>query len=278
MLSEVEDVVVFTDMSLESEISTIKALSDMAVKYNKIHKIILMIDVGDRREGILPDDLMDVVNEAKDLKGVKIVGIGANFACFGGVIPDEKNLTLLSNLADDVSNLLGYRLEFVSGGSTSSIYLVEKRKIPKGINNLRVGTGILLGIDDIRDIKIKGTRTDTFYLEAEIVELKRKPSLPFGEIKKDAFGNIQHFEDKGIRKRGILALGRQDTFFSSLHPIDEGIEIVGGSSDYMIVDLTESYTDYRIGDIIKFRIDYTGILFSFNSFYIDKIFKEEVYE
>ncbi len=276
MLSEIEDVVRFVDISLNSELEVIKALGQASKRYGVIHKVILMVDVGDRREGILPDDFLGFVKKAKEIDGVKIVGVGANFACFGGVLPDEKNLSLLSELSQDAENILGYPLEFISGGSTSSIHLVAHGKIPKKINNLRVGTGILLGIDDIRDIEIEGAKKDTFYLEAQIIELKEKPSMPFGEIAKDAFGNVPHFEDKGIRKRAILGIGKQDVILSSLKPIDEKVEIIGGSSDHMILDVTASDVNYKIGDIIRFRVAYTAMLYLFNSSYVVKKFIEEV--
>ncbi len=276
MLSEADDVVYLADISLNSEPLVIKALGNAAHAKRIIHKVILMVDVGDRREGILPGDLLDVVREIKDIKGIKIAGIGANFACFGGVLPDEKNLTLLTELAEDVSSLIQEELEFVSGGSTSSLYLVKNGKMPKGITNLRIGTGILFGIDDIRDIGIEGAYTDTFILEAEIIELKNKPSLPMGTIAKDAFGNIPHFEDRGIRKRAILGIGRQDVVFEALHPVDKEVEIVGGSSDHMIVDVTSSYTNYGVGDIIKFNLGYPAMLYLFNSSYVVKIWGKEV--
>ena len=276
MLSEVDDVVYLADISLNSEPLVIKALGNAAHAKGIVHKVILMVDVGDRREGILPGDLLDVVREIRGIKGIKIAGIGANFACFGGVLPDEKNLTLLAGLAKDVSSIIQEELEFVSGGSTSSLYLIKNGTMPEGITNLRIGTGILFGIDDIRDIGIEGAYTDTFMLEAEIVEIKNKPSLPVGTIAKDAFGNIPHFKDRGIRKRAILGIGRQDVIFEALHPVDEEIEIVGGSSDHMIVDVTSSYTNYGIGDIIRFNLDYPAMLYLFNSSYVVKIWGKEV--
>ncbi len=276
MLSEIEDVVKFADISLNSEIEVIKALGEVSKGLKITHKVILMIDVGDRREGILPDDFLGFLKKAKEIKNIKIVGVGANFACFGGVLPDEKNLSLLSEISKDAENILGYPFDFISGGSTSSIYLVTHGKMPEKINNLRIGTGILLGVDDIRDIDIEGTVKDVFYLEAEIIELKEKPSLPSGEIAKDAFGDIPHFEDRGIRKRAILGIGKQDVILSSLIPIDRGVEIIGGSSDHTLLDITESDIDYKIGDIIRFKVAYTAMLYLFNSSYVTKKFIEEV--
>ena len=60
MLSEAEDVIRVADISLNSEIKVIKALNEEAAKQGRIHKVILMADVGDLREGFWDkDELVD---------------------------------------------------------------------------------------------------------------------------------------------------------------------------------------------------------------------------
>ena len=61
MSSEVERVVEFADVSLNTEIHVVRLLADCAAKRNKIHRVILMIELGDMREGILPSDIDSVV-------------------------------------------------------------------------------------------------------------------------------------------------------------------------------------------------------------------------
>lgn len=81
------------------------------------------------------------------------------------------------------------------------------------INHLRIAEAILLGKDlqvdwGIRDMDY--LRMDTFTLRAEVVEVRDKPTYPIGEFAIDAFGHKPVYEDRGIRRRAILALGRAD--------------------------------------------------------------------
>ena len=272
MINEVDKVTKWVDISLNSEISVIKSLSQSALKNNLIHKIILMIDLGDLREGIMPDDTLRMVEEIRELSGIKLIGIGANFCCISGVMPSQKNLTKLVKLAEEIDNKFGGTLEVISGGNTSVLKLVEDEIIPEKINQLRIGVGILLGQDDVRSRILVGTHQDTFILTGEIVELKEKPSLPQGEIGRDAFGEIPVYQDLGIRKRAILALGKQDIHLNSIIPLNKEIKIIGASSDHLIIDVTDFKEDIKVGDEIKFRLNYPALLSATTSKYINKYF------
>lgn len=272
MINEVDKVTKWTDVSLNSEISVIKSLSQSALKNNLIHKVILMIDLGDLREGIMPDDTLRMVEEIRELSGIKLIGIGANFCCISGVMPSQKNLTKLVKLAEEIDNNFGGTLEVISGGNTSVLKLVEDEIIPEKINQLRIGVGILLGQDDARSRNLVGTHQDTFILTGEIVELKEKPSLPQGEIGRDAFGEIPVYQDLGIRKRAILALGKQDIHLNSIIPLNKEIKIIGASSDHLIIDVTDFKEDIKVGEEIKFRLNYPALLSATTSKYINKYF------
>jgi predicted amino acid racemase len=272
MLSEVDRVLDWADISLNSEISVIKLLSQEALKRKIIHKIILMIDLGDLREGIMPDDVLQMVSEIRKLSGVKLIGIGANFCCISGVMPTRENLTKLVKLTEEIEKKYHMNLEVISGGSTSVLKLVEDDLIPDKINQLRIGIGILLGQDDVRLRNITGTYQDTFILTAEVIEVKEKPSLPQGEIGRDAFGEVPVFQDLGIRKRAILAIGKQDIYLNSLIPLKEGIKIVGASSDHLIMDITNLKEEVKVGDEVKFRLNYPALLSATTSKYINKYF------
>lgn len=272
MLSEVDKVIRWADISLNSEISVIKSLSQSALKNKLIHKIILMIDLGDLREGIMPDDTLRMVEEIRELSGVKLIGLGANFCCISGVMPSQKNLSKLVKLAEEIENNFGITLEVISGGNTSVLKLVEDNIIPKRINQLRIGVGILLGQDDARSRNLIGTYQDTFILTGEIVELKEKPSLPQGEIGRDAFGEIPVYKDLGKRRRVILALGKQDIHLSSIIPLKKEMRIIGASSDHLIIDVTDFKEDIKVGDEIKFRLNYPALLSTTTSKYINKYF------
>lgn len=272
MLSEVDRVLDWADISLNSEISVIESLSQEALKKKILHRIILMIDLGDLREGIVPDETLQTVSEIRKLSGVKLIGIGANFCCISGVMPTQKNLTKLVELTEEIKDKFYINLEVISGGNTSVLKLVEDDIIPNRINQLRIGVGILLGQDDVRLRNIAGTYQDTFILTAEVIEVQEKPSLPRGEIGRDAFGEIPVFRDLGIRKRAILAIGKQDIYLNGLILLKKGIKIVGASSDHLIIDITDFKEELKVGDEVKFRLNYPALLSATTSKYINKYF------
>lgn len=273
MLTQVEDVVEYADISLNSEYTVIKALSDAAIKKGKVHDIILMVDLGDLREGVWLDDAVEFVGQIIDLKGINLKGIGTNLTCYGAVIPKVDNLTKLISIATEIENKYNIKLDIISGGNSSSIYLVNNNTIPKGINNLRFGESIVLGNETAYGARIEGSGNDCFTLSAEIVELKEKPSIPIGEIGVDAFGTKPVFEDRGIRKRAIVAVGKQDVKVDGLTPIDDKLIILGASSDHMIIDVTDSEIAYKVGDIMDFLLDYGALLALSTSGYVNKKIK-----
>lgn len=270
MKSEAEKVVKYADISLNSEIETIKILSEKALKKNKLHKIILMVDLGDLREGYFKkENLFSAVEEIITLKGVELVGLGTNLTCYGGVIPSKENLKRLYKLNKELEEKYNIDLEIISGGNSSTIYLLEDDSL-EGINNLRLGESLILGNETAYGRRIEGTRNDGFTLQTEVIEVKEKPSVPLGEIGKDAFGKTPTFVERGIRKRILCAIGKQDTDFESLYPKDKDLIILGGSSDHIILDGSDSKIDYKVGDIIEFRMTYVSILRGMTSEYVKK--------
>lgn len=267
MLHQVDLVVKLVNCSLNSEIVIIKELSDTAIKQGKIHDIILMVDLGDLREGLLPEDTLDTVKDIITLKGVRLKGLGVNFNCISGIEPTVDKLMELVNLSLKIEKELGCNLEILSGGNTSSLALVVKHTIPGGINQLRIGEGILLGHTDLFT-NLEDTYQDSIILSAEIIELKQKESIPRGSIARDSFGKIPKFKANGIRKRAILAIGKQDIYPDHLSSLDKNITIIAASSDHLVVDVTESTTSLQIGDEIQFIPTYPGILSSTTSKYV----------
>lgn len=287
MLSEVDEIVKHVDVCFNSEMETVRAIDKAAAKEGKVQDVLLMIDLGDLREGIFfenEDEILKDAMEIKDMKNVNLYGIGVNLTCYGAIIPKHENLSKLVEIARKIEAKTGLKLEMVSGGNSSSIYLIESdkmprigrmpkdEKMPEGINNLRLGEAFLLGNDTAYETEIPNTHHDAIKLQAQIVELKEKPSLPIGEVGVDAFGEKPYYEDKGIMKRAIIAVGKQDTDLGSMTPVDERIEIMGGSSDHIILDLTACNDDYKLGDIIEFTVGYGGMLKLVTSPYVDRVY------
>lgn len=271
MISEVEDVIKYVDISFNSELVTIYKLNEEAKKQNIVHKIVVMVDLGDLREGYINEsELYSAVEAILKLENIKLYGLATNLTCYGAIIPSEENLGRLSYLASEIERRYNIRLEFVSGGNSSSLDLMMKYKMPNGITNLRLGEAIVLGRETAYGKNIEGTYQDAFKLICEIVEIKEKPSIPIGEIGVDAFGNKPEYKDKGILTRAIVAIGKQDIDVSSIHPLDKKIEILGASSDHMILNLSRCDNKYHIGDKIEFTLEYGGLVTACTSKYVYK--------
>ena len=274
MLSQAEKVVKYADISLVSDLVTAKALSEQAIKQIKVHNIILMVDLGDLREGIFDEhEISYIVKEILLLKGVNLLGVGSNLTCYGGVIPTKTNLSKLIAIKQKIEDEFGIKLEVISGGNSGVISLFKDDHLPLEVNQLRLGASISLGIG-LNDEPIDGLYYDSFKLIVEVIEIKNKPSLPIGEIGLDAFGNKPVFEDNGIRKRAICAIGKQDIDPKNIIPYDKSIVILGASSDHLILDVTEAKSNYSIGDKIEFNVSYGGCLAAMTSEYVYKVILE----
>lgn len=271
MLSEVEDVISICDYSLESEIEVLRALNEEANKQGKLHKVILMADMGDLREGFWDkDEMIEVAKEIENkMINIQLVGIGTNLGCYGSIYPNKEKLQELVDLARRIEEALGRELEIVSGGATSSVMRLFDGDMPDGINHLRIGEGILLGYDYQKLYGYKeeetGISKDVYRVKAEVIEAKVKPSYPQGQIAFDAFGNQPEYEDRGMRKKILLGMGKVDyAFTDDLVPLDEGVEILGSSSDHTILDVTDAKRDFKVGDILEFEVCYSTLVYLTN--------------
>ncbi|HHY80274.1 MAG TPA: alanine/ornithine racemase family PLP-dependent enzyme [Thermoanaerobacter sp.] len=268
MLSEIKEVVDLADGSLNSELEVIKALSNEACAEGKKHKVILMVDVGDLREGVMPEDVLNITEEILKLPAIEFEGIGTNTGCFGGVKPTYRNTKILTDLADEIEKKYSIKLKTISGGNSDTLNLLKEAELPPRVNQLRIGEAILLGTRVNKFPELQLYR-DSFVLEAEIIEVKMKPSRPIGEIACDAFGKIPVFEDKGLMRRAIAAIGRQDCIIEGLSPLNDSMEIIGASSDHLILDVTKS-EDISVGSKVRFRLNYGALITLMNSKYVSK--------
>ena len=280
-LTELPDVVALCETSLQSEWPTLLALEEECLRQNKTHRVIVMTDLGDLREGFWDKkELVDVCERVeRDLPHVQLAGIGVNLTCYGSTKPTPEKMNELVGLARQVEQRIGRKLEIVSGGATSSFTLVHWGTMPAEVNHLRIGEAILLGKDlqvdwGIRDMDY--LRMDALTLRAEVVEVKDKPTYPIGEFAIDAFGRKPVYEDRGIRRRAILALGRADVGeLESLIPREPGLTVIGGSSDHCIVDVEDCPRRLQVGDIVEFSLCYSHMLYATARSDIRIIFKNQ---
>lgn len=270
MLSQAKRVVAHADASYNTEIEVIKKLSLEAQKAGRTHEVILMVELGDLREGIMPRDLLDCVRETLNLPNIAFKGIGTNLACRSGVSPDGKNMTLLSELADLIEATFGLTVEIVSGGNSANLDWALSAAAIGRINDLRLGEAILLGCETLHRQPIDGLYTNAITLYAEVIEAKIKPSKPLGRIAQTAFGEGLPLIDRGLIKQAILAVGHQDIDPFGLQA-PAGIDVMGASSDHLIL---ESHNfELSVGAEVAFQLNYSALVRAMTSPFIAKVMR-----
>lgn len=270
MLSEVEDVIKYSDISLNSNMTLLKALNEEAGRQGKVHKVILMVEVGDLREGYWDREELakDAITIENELKNLYLLGTGTNVGCYGSVMPTKETLQELVDASLIVEEAIGRKLDIISGGATTSLMRVYDGDMPERINNIRIGGEPLVAytLKHVYGYDLDWQHEDVIKLRAEIIEIRKKPSHPIGTLGVDAFGHTLKYEDRGIRTRALLGIGKFDMGDPMDIPcVPSGIEILGGSSDHTIVDLENADKEYKVGDIIELRIKYGQMMYMSNS-------------
>ncbi len=115
---------------------------------------------------------------------------------------------------------------------------------------------------------------DVFKLYSEIIEITEKPDTPTGELGENVAGHtfsVDKAEDLGSTSlRAILDVGLLDMQPQYINPEDEGITIIDASSDMLVIDISNSKRNYKVGDLVSFNLRYMGALYLLNSDYIEK--------
>ena len=267
MKSQAALVVTNANTSLNTELDVISELSKAAQMRGMTHGILLMVELGDLREGIMPVDLENVVRRTLQFPNLILNGIGTNLACRSGVVPDTVNMSELSRLADTMDATFGRVIKIVSGGNSGNLSWVLEGADTGRINNLRLGEAILLGCEPLERQPIEGLYGDAFTLVAEVIESKVKPSQPWGKIAQTAFGATTRAADRGDVSQAIFAVGQMDTDPEGITP-PPGIEILGSSSDHLIVKT--SHNRLPVGYEARFQLNYGALIRAMASPYVTK--------
>lgn len=271
----IKKIVEFADVSFNTEIYTIQMLSKEAKLQNKTHKVIIMIEMGDLREGVLGEELMSFYEQVFSLPNIEIRGIGSNLNCLSGVMPSQDKLIQLSLYKQLIEIKFNVKIPWVSGGTSVAIPLILKNARPMAVNHFRIGEALFFGKDLFTGETIEGMHNDVFELFAEIIEITEKPNSPTGELGENVAGNIYEM-DKNVdlsqtSLRAILDFGLLDMQPQYLTAKDRSITIIDSSSDMTVIDISNSENHYKIGDLISFDLQYMGALYLLNSDYIEKV-------
>ncbi|HEX6983662.1 MAG TPA: alanine/ornithine racemase family PLP-dependent enzyme [Balneolaceae bacterium] len=270
----IESVVKYADASLNTELSTLHALSEEAQKQDKVHKVIIMIEMGDLREGVIRENLIDFYEKVFKLPNIEVIGIGTNLNCMHGVMPDEDKLIQLALYKQVIELRFDKNIPLVSGGTTVTIPLLLRNQLPKGVNHFRVGEALFFGKNLFSGETIDGMHNDVLELYSQIIEIAEKPKVPSGDLGRNPQGkmaNIDEDEYGETSYRAILDIGYLDINPDHLINVQDDVKIADASSDMLILDVGDNKAGYKVGDFIRFRMKYMGALGIMNSDYIDKI-------
>ncbi len=269
----IPDIIECADVSLNTEYSTIKMLSEEAVRQNKLHKVLIMIEMGDLREGVLGEHLLDFYSSIFQLPGIAVVGLGTNLNCLHGVMPSTDKLVQLSLYKQLIELKFNRKIPWISGGASVTIPLLLRNQLPRAINHFRVGETLYFGNNLITEEPIENMETDVFELFTEIIELSEKPIVPEGELGEDPSGETHEINEEDYGKkhfRAIIDIGLLDIDPKFLKPKDNRLTVIASSSDMLVVELGENQMNYEVGDLITFEMEYMGALSILNSDYIEK--------
>lgn len=275
-----DEVVKYADISLNSSFTTIKALNEAAKNAGKIHQIIIMIELGELREGVKKTDIMAFYEKVFEFSNIEVIGIGSNLGCMYGVEPSYDKLLQLALYKELISEKFNKNLKFISGGTSITLPLIENKTIPKEINHFRVGEAVFFGISPLDNKKFKGLNTDTFEFTANIIELEEKKIVPEGVISDANVGHTADYDVEDVDEttvKAILDFGMLDVDKKDIDAQDADIDFVGITSDMLVIDLGENLTKdgkqkYNIGDKIRFTPNYMAVARLLNSKFIDKRF------
>lgn len=268
----IKSIVKYADVSFNTQIETIKWLSEEAQAQKKNHKIVIMIEMGDLREGVMGEEVVHFYSQVFELPNIEVVSFGTNLNCLHGVMPSHDKLIQLSLYKQLIEAKFNRNIPFVTGGTSVVIPLIFNGQLPKGVNHFRVGETLFFGLNLFTGEIIEGMQGDVIKLYAEVIELIVKPKVPMGEMEANPSGEVYELKEEDYGKtayRAILDLGLLDISPEFLIPEHSGIEISGASSDMLVLDLGDE-SRYKVGDLVPFRLKYMGALGLMNSNYIEK--------
>ncbi|PHK50168.1 alanine/ornithine racemase family PLP-dependent enzyme [Staphylococcus edaphicus] len=255
--NELIDVVQHTDISIQTEITTIRRLNKIAEEQEVKHKILLMVDWKDSREGILTYDIIDYINEILYMHHVSVVGLAFNFMCFQSIIPTEEDVSLINQYVESVERETNMKFSIISGGNSSMLTQMLYRDFGR-INELRIGETLFRGIETTTNQPIAFLYQNAVILEAEIVEIKPRMDIASGH---------QYLQ-------AIVDMGNLDTVVEDIKPLHHRIRIIGATSDHVMLDLLNQ-DHYQIGDKIQFSLGYKALAQSMYMVNLEKIYNKD---
>lgn len=276
-----DDLVKYADISLNSSFTTILAINEAAKKVDKIHQIVIMVELGELREGVNRADILDFYAKVFELSNIEVIGIGSNLGCMYGVEPSYDKMLQLSLYKELISAKFNKKLPYISGGTSITLPLVDNETIPKDINHFRIGEAAFFGKTPLTNSRFKDLNTETFLFSANIIELEEKEKVPDGIINEANIGHTANYSEKDLNTtsgKAILDFGILDVDKENIDAMQgDDLKFVGITSDMLVLDIGDNKTEegkkkYNVGDKIQFIPNYMAVARLLNSKFIDKRF------
>lgn len=270
--SDLRAVVARTDCSLNSDIAALEALGAEAGRQGKIHRVVVMVELGDLREGVLPGTLSTYFERAGAFGNIRLVGLGGNLGCLSGAVPTVDQFSQLVLYRELMRLKFGVDVPLISAGTSAVLPMALDGSLPCAVNHFRIGETVFLGNDLIRGGTLAGMRSDVVTLEAEVVEVGEKSSVPPGEIQD--IGPFEHMASRETKQkrslRAVVAVGQLDTVIQGLTCENPSHSLVGASSDLAVVDLGGNVEGIKVGDNLRFSPNYAALVRLTASRYVQK--------
>lgn len=236
------------DYVLISNIFSIKELGKLSFKNYKEIGLMLMVETGFGRDGFNQEELPNAIKLIKGYKNLYLYGLATNTDCQNGSSP----LARIYAFIKIVKNISLPKDCIISGGNTSALPLAIKGKLPKEVNQLRIGEAILLGQDTKNYEKIVDNFTDCFTLKVEVIEKRKK---------------------KGVRQ-AVLAIGFQDIGAGKIEPIEDSFNsILCIYSDHLVYRIND---ENETGSFASFRPDYYALNALMTSPFVEKKYSTSI--
>lgn len=272
----VPEVIEVADISVATSKETLDALEAECRKQNKIHRVVIMIELGELREGVLRENLVDFYEHIFNLEYVEVIGIGTNLGCMYGIEPTYDKMIQLSLYKELLEAKFHKNMELISGGSSITLPLVESGRLPKNINHFRIGEAVFFGTSPLDEKQFMDLETDIFVYNGNVIELEEKERVPDGVLTGGHVGHTGGSDSSDTEeklKKLILDFGILDVDIDDLKPKDKRLNFVGTTSDMTVYELLKKKKEkevYTVGSKVEFEASYMGIAKLMNSNYIEK--------
>lgn len=244
--SALDEIVSSYDMSFQSDPDTVERLAVAAARQKVRHRVLLVAEAGDLRDGLPMEELCDLAAKVakRHSPNIEISGIAANFACLNDSLPTKEIFIKLVECTNSLKERLKTDNPVLSVGGSDVLEWIDRgNRLPTEVTEIRCGTAVLLGTYPYSDNPIPGTNTDTITLEAEVLECRVKQG----------------------RVRAVMDFGTLDTSPEDVRIPLEGMSFEGASSGYTVFDVTECKAPVKTGMHLSFRLNYHSLSRAFLS-------------